>query len=183
MASGPSERHVGRLIKGHCRFLQGELALRRRAHTQLGTGDRARRLLRTVAGLFPPRNPSAWSWLRPPKERPINCRPGEGENCMQMGKIMSIHLTKLSWPGPSPPQALVEPLPHHLWSFLQRQVSCQMTSLPGRQFKYSQRVWAWKSHSAWGAPFKLCRSIWICSVIETQGACCHFSMRRTSPSG
>lgn len=97
MAAGPSLRHVSRTIEGHCWFPRGEPAGLHRT----GDGDRGRRLLRTVAGLFPPRNQSAWSWLKPlERETHVNCGPQEGGNCRQVDKNVSFYL--ISSPGQSP---------------------------------------------------------------------------------
>lgn len=62
------------------------------------------------------------------KERHINRKPQAGENCVQMGKIMSFHLIQLPWPDPCPAPGPGRAPSHpeslgKLWSFLQTQVS------------------------------------------------------------
>lgn len=155
--SKPSPRHVGHSIEWHCWFLQGEPALPRRACTQLGTGNGGRRLLGTVARLFPPRNQSAWSWPKPPeRETHVHCRPQEGESCMQIGKIKSFHLAQLPWPDPCPLQALGEsPASRSPSKALELSAeTSQHLALAISPLSINPSaawgVWVWEGLSAWG---------------------------------
>lgn len=146
-----------------------------------GDGGRGRRLLGTVARLFPPRNQSAWSWPKPPeRETNVHCRPRE-ENCMRMGKLRSFHLAQLPWPDPCPLQALVEP-PAAQSPGKALELSAKTRQRPGlRSLSLSVSssaawgMWVWEGLSAWGRAFKLpMQIVWVCLVIGTQGTCCRF---------
>lgn len=115
-----------------------------------GDGGQGKEAPQDSGWIIPTKEQSAQSW--PHGDR----RPGEGENCTQMGKIMSLQLTQLPWPGPCPPQALVEPLPHHSFGVFCKDKSPsrpEISPLSIYRFKCSLGVWAWPSLSAQGMMF------------------------------